>query len=265
MKVILPLPLVALVCLVVSPLADAQDLKTGGSIPPAPQNHILDDTGFFRDHPEKKAEIRQSLETMEAKHGYPVYLVIYYAVIEGTLQNRAAELHRAWLGEKGQGMVLVYQRDPVTDGNNPAIAFYQGSELDQKTANEQLPKNLIPKRDAEIMLANVYSKLETPEENSVEYISEIVLGIEKELDAYFKVEPAKWNDSPNLQLMAIFAGTVAALGLIGMFLWKVFSSADSKSTRAHYFPDVKTGRRLGAPFGGGWTSEKPFPPSSSQG
>lgn len=252
-------------CLVSVPFGFAQELKEDApDIPASPQNHILDETGFFRDHPEQLDEVSQSLERMQSKYGYPVYLVIYYSVFEGNLQRKAEELHRAWLGDKGQGMVLVYQRDPVAEGNNPAIAYYKGSELDSGQTETMQPKNLIPRRDTEMMLANVFRKMKSSSEDGRDYVAEIIHGIEHELDAYFKVEPVKWNDSSNLRLMSLFAGAVVALGLLGMIFWRVFARADSRSGREYYFPDIKTGRRLGAPFGGGWTSSKTFVPASSR-
>lgn len=261
------LPLVALVCLLLAPALAGQDAGSASATegaPPPPESHILDDTGFFRDHPTELATLSDSLKRIQAKHGYPVYLVIYYSVIEENLQAKADELHRAWFGEQGNGMVLVYQRDPVAEGDNPAIAFYQGSDLEEKTDASRLPDNLVPRRDMEALLANVFRDLKPSPEEPMSYVTGIVSGIERELDAYFKVEPPKWNDTPNLRLMAVFAGAVAGLGLLGMLFWRVLSRAETKSALVYYFPDVKTGRRLGAPYGGGWASERTFAASSSR-
>ncbi|MFK7910007.1 MAG: hypothetical protein AB8F34_05325 [Akkermansiaceae bacterium] len=267
MKFILSLVSVVIISLITANAASAQDVssaKADGKIPQIPENYILDDTGFFRDHPEKLAEIRAVLQSTYQKHKYPVYVVICYSVFEGDLQNKANELHRAWIGEQANGMVLVYQRDPVADGSNPAIAFYQGSEIEGQSLVSELPDNLIPKRDTEVLLANVFRDLKAPPEQAMDYVMGIVSGIERELDTYFKVEPPKWNDSSNLRMMAIFAGTVAGLALLGMLFWKIFARADTRSSQSYYFPDVKTGRRLGAPYGGGWVSERKFQSSSSQ-
>ena len=263
MKVVLSL--VAVFCLGILQGGYAQDVRSDSSdLPAAPQGYILDDTGFFRDHPEKLAEVRKSLKEIEATHGYPVYLAIYYSVFEGNLQSKADELYKAWLGEKGHGMVIVYQRDPVTDGSNPVMSYYLGSELDPKSQETLEDQKMIPRRDTEIMLGNVFRGLKSSPEDQVDYVSEIIFGIERELTNYFKFEPPKWNDSSNLQLMTIFVGAVAAIALLGFVVWRLFVRADAQSGREYYFPEIRMGRRLGAPFGGGWTSEQTFVPSSSQ-
>ena len=159
---------------------------------------------------------------------------------------------------------MVYQRDPVTVGNNPAIAYFQGSELDAKSADKDGAASVIPRRDAEDIITNVFRNLESPPSDAMDYVMEIVFGVERELNAYFLVKPPKWNDASNLKMMAIFVGVLAALGLIGMYFWRMFSRSEFRHSREHYFPEVKTGRRLGAPYGGGWTSERSFEPSSSQ-
>jgi hypothetical protein len=248
------------------PSGFAQDLAKDGIVtPPAPEGYIMDDTGFFRDHPEKRQEISDALQRLSKNYDYPVYLVIYYSVFEGTLQNKADELYRSWMGESGPGMVIVYQRDPVSEGSNPAIAYYQGSGLKVKPVHSDLPKNLIPRRDVESMLANVFSELKSPKDDTSSYLASIIVGIESELASYFSMAPPNWNDSSNLRMMAIFAGSVALLGLLGMLFWRLFTRADTRAAKVYYFPDVKTGRRLGAPYGGGWTSERSFGSSSSRG
>ena len=65
-------------------------------------------------------------------------------------------------------------------------------------------------------------------------------------------------------ILAAFLGAIAVLGSVGMLGWKLLTRADTKSSKAHYFPDVKIEPRLGAPFGGGWVSEKTFVASSSR-
>ena len=105
---------------------------------PAPQDHVLDDTALFRERPELLSELRESLRRMEKEYGYSVYLAIYYNVYDGDIQGRADALYKAWVGEEGNGMVFVYQLDPVVDaGSNPVVAFFEDSVLESDISGEE--------------------------------------------------------------------------------------------------------------------------------
>jgi len=233
------------------------------AVPSAPPSHVLDKAALFREFPESLVEIEGSLRRMRDDYGYPVYLAIYYSVYNGTLQERADVLHRSWIGEGGHGMVIVYQQDPAVSGNNPAISFYRGAEFDQKSTEENETR-IISGRDITTMLDRVFESASEKKEDHTAFLGTITLGLERELKHYYEVEPVSWSDTANLKLMAVFLGVIAVLGLVGMLVWKLFTRVDAKSSKAHYFPDVKVSHRLGAPFGGGWVSEKTFVASSSQ-
>lgn len=232
-------------------------------IPPAPQNHILDDAELFREDPGKLTELEESLRRMEKRHGYPVYLSIYYSVYDGNLQKRADSLYKSWIGDSARGMVIVYQLDPVVSGNNPAIAYYRGSDLDPDLSKENEPR-LISGQEVDAMLIRVFGSVEPKGNDHIAFVSNLIKGIEGEINHYHEVQPASWSDKDNLRLMTIFLSIIVALTLMGMLLWKLFSRADAKSNKTHYFPEVRVGRRLDAPFGGGWVSEKTFVPASSR-
>lgn len=248
-------------------MAQSADRSEQVALPAAPADYILDEASFFRDAPEKRREVSDSLKAIRDTHGYPVYLVIYYSVFEGTLDDKAKQLQGAWIGENGHGMVIVYQRDPVAQGSNPAIAYFRGSELDvEQRAVAAKSAVFIPERDAKGILTRVFesaTKVDS-EASSVDFMCAFVFNLERELKEYFAVTPPKWNDSDNLRSILIFGAAVAVLSLLGMLIWKISSRSDSRSSQKHYFPEVKTGRRLGAPFAGGWTSERTFVPSSSR-
>ncbi|MEJ6572121.1 MAG: hypothetical protein QNL01_00970 [Akkermansiaceae bacterium] len=160
-------------------------------------------------------------------------------------------------------MVIVYQLDPVVSGNNPAVAFYKGSNLDSDLTSEAKTR-LISGSEVEAMLKRVFGNVKETKEDHIPFISSLVYGIESEISNYHEVHPASWSDKDNLKLMAVFLGVITGLALLGILLWKLFSRADAKSSKVHYFPDVRFGRRLEAPFGGGWVSEKTFVPASSR-
>lgn len=160
-------------------------------------------------------------------------------------------------------MVIVYQLDPVVSGNNPAVAFYKGSNLDSDLTSEAKTR-LISSSEVEAMLKRVFGNVKETKEDHIPFISSLVYGIESEISNYHEVHPASWSDKDNLKLMAVFLGVITGLALLGILLWKLFSRADAKSSKVHYFPDVRFGRRREAPFGGGWVSEKTFVPASSR-
>ena len=256
------MPMVYLLMLVGT--AHAQDVAGDREVvPSAPQSHVLDEAVLFRESPESLVEIEGSLRRMRDDYGYPVYLAIYYSVYDGSLQERADLLHRSWIGEGGHGMVIVYQQDPAVSGGNPALSFYKGSEFDRES-NDENKNRIISGRDITAMLHRVFESTADKKQDHTALLGAITFGLERELKQYYAVEPASWSDTANLKLMAIFLGVIAVLGLLGMLVWKLFTRADAKSSKAHYFPDVKVSERLGAPFGGGWISEKAFVASSSQ-
>ncbi len=250
----------------------AQGVLSGSEVTPdAPPSHVLDDAELFREQPAQLADIQNLLRALESDHGYPVYLSIYYNVFDGDLQSRADRLHEAWIGEAGRGMVIVFQLDPVVSGSNPAVAYYKGSELDAGTDEGAdgytvagAPSGIIPGQDVEAILARVFKAAEEKREDPKAFLRAITLGLDREVRQYLAIEPPKWSDANNLQLMAIFLSVIGGLVLAGFLLWRLMSRADARSGKTHYFPEVRVGRRLGAPFGGGWISEKTFVPASSR-
>ncbi len=251
----------------------AQGVLVGGSnvIPGAPQSHVLDDAGLFREQPARLAEIEHRLRALERDHGYPVYLTIHYNVFDSDLQSRADRLYEAWIGGARRGMVIVYQLDPVVSGSNPAVSYYQGSELDANSGvgadgytAAGAPSGIMPGRDVEALLARAYRAAADRKEDPKAFLDMVTLVLDREVRQYLAVAPPKWSDANNLKLMAVFLSVIAGLVLAGFLLWKLMSRADAKSRKTHYFPEVRVGRRLGAPYGGGWISEKTFVPASSR-
>jgi hypothetical protein len=241
----------------------------GGSkvMPAAPQSHVLDDAELFRDQPERLAEIQNRLRLIEEGHGYPIYLAIYYNLFDGDLQSRADLLHKAWIGEREYGLVIVYQLDPVVSGSNPSASYFKGSVLDSHTEDGRVgaPKvGAMPGRDVELIFARVIESTEEKKTDHKVYLGAITSALEQEVTQYFELEPSKWSDANNLKLMAVFLSVIGGLVLVGFLLWKQMTRADAKSSKTRYFPAVRVGRRLGAPFGGGWISEKTFVPVSSR-
>ncbi|BDS06017.1 hypothetical protein NT6N_10570 [Oceaniferula spumae] len=227
-------------------------------LPAAPANHVLDLSDTFRENPTKLAELTATLKRIEEQHGYLVYLALYYNVLDGTVQSRADALYKAWLGDEKRGLVLVYQSDPAVDGKNIAASYYRGTGLADDAVS-----GLIPDQKMSEILRSALAAQSKGQDTSDRSIT-IVSGVEREMNEYFASDPSTWKDSANLKLMAIFFGVILALALLGMFLWKRSSTADVAAHKHYYFPDVDVASRLGAPYGGGWVSEKSFVPSASR-
>ena len=79
-------------------------------IPPAPENHVLDEARLFARDPQRLAVISETLALLEARHGYRLYVAIYNVLIGRTLKDQAEALQGKWLGEQA-GMVLVIEAD----------------------------------------------------------------------------------------------------------------------------------------------------------
>ena len=65
-------------------------------------------------------------------------------------------------------------------------------------------------------------------------------------------------------MIAVFSGFVIVIAIIGMLIRQLLLSSSKRSSQRYYFPDVQVAQRLGAPYGGGWVSEKSFAQVSSQ-
>ena len=232
-------------------------------IPEAPQSHVLDQANMFTGHPGMLKRVQASLARMEQKNDYPIYLVIYYNIYDASLQEVADALYQSWIGESVRGMVIVYQLDPVISGTNPATAYHLGSGLNPHQLGSSTP-GPVPGREVAMMLKRIMDSNGAKPAEHAPYISALIHGLEAEMERYHQIEPMRWNDPQNLKLMAFFLGIITTFGLVGLVMCRLLSPLDDKARRVYYFPEVKPGRRLGAPYGGGKISERTFVPASSR-
>ena len=244
--------IIVLFCCLASGVVEAQDNKSA----PAPENHVLDKANVFREQPAKLAEITSSLKRLQEKHGYDVYLAVYYNLLDSSVQERADRLYEEWLGEKKRGLIIVTQLDPAVDGRTVAISYYRTSGLEEGSEG-----SLIPDRNMQSLCSKAFSGTD---ENDAERIMSMIVGLESEIDAYYAVKPSRWSDAGNLKMMAVLIGAIIFILILGTILWKVFSKADVESNQKYYFPEVEVAKRLGAPYGGGWISQRSFAPSSAK-
>jgi len=224
-----------------------------------PDNQVLDQANVFLNHPDVLAEMVGRLSRMKADYEYPVYLAIYYNVLDASLRERADQLYESWIGDSGRGMVIVYQLDPVVYGDNPAMAYHKGDGLDPHFGGGSSP---IPERDMIAMLTKVSPQVGSDTGAHHSSISALVLALEAEITRYHDIPAASWRDLDSLIMIAVFSGFVIAIPLIGMLIRRLLLSSSNESRKTYYFPDVQVAYRLGAPYGGGWVSEKSFAPPS---
>ena len=247
----------------------AQQQETGGEsasesasdITLPPDNQVLDQANVFLEHPDVLAEMVGRLSRMKDDYEYPVYLAVYYNVLDASLRERADQLYESWIGESGRGMVIVYQLDPVVYGNNPAMAYHKGDGLDPKFGDGSSP---IPERDMIAMLTKISPQVDSDAHGHHASISALVLALEAEITRYHDTPAASWKDSDSLIMIAVFSAFVIAIPLIGMLIRRLLLNSSNQSRKTYYFPDVQVAYRLGAAYGGGWVSEKSFAPPSPQ-
>lgn len=242
----------AALCCVQSQAAADTTAAAGMSIP---EDQVLDVAGVFAEHPEIFSEVVQGLSAMKRDHNYPVYLVIYHHVLDSSLRERADELYESWLGELGRGMVIVYQLDPVAYGDNPALAYNKGDGFDFDVGDQSNP---IPERDIAAMLSKIMPQLNGKGESQAIRLKSFVMSFGEEITRYHDIPVATWLDSENLTMIVVFSGFVILIPLIGILVRQLLLASSIRSNEKYYFPDVQVGLRLGAPYGGGWVSEKSF-------
>lgn len=249
--------LLASCCLVIPAVAQI-DLSPEKVLPAAPPNHVLDQADVFREKPEQLAELSATLASIQQKHGYQVYFAVYYNILDGSVQGRADELYRAWLKEEKRGLVIVIQRDPAVDGQNVAASYFQGTGLERDSE-----PGVIPDREMNGIIRAALGKRADSSDPAVR-CNAVLAGVEEGMDDYFAIAPAKWSDAANLKMMAVLLGVIAVLAIGGWLVWRRLNASEEKSQQYFTFPMVDVAQRLGAPYGGGWGSEKRFQPSSSK-
>ena len=205
---------VALVCLcafwvsTVIPCQAQQQKAAGESasdITLPPDNQVLDQANVFLEHPDVLAEMVGRLSRMKHDYEYPVYLAVYYNVLDASLRERADQLYESWIGESGRGMVIVYQLDPVTYGDNPAMAYHKGDGLDPQFGGGSSP---IPEREMIAMLAKISPQVDSDADGHQASISSLVSALEAEITRYHDSPAASWKDSDSLIMIAVFSGFV---------------------------------------------------------
>lgn len=229
-----------------------------------PSNQVLDRAEIFAEYPDMLSEVVDSLSRMKQDYNYSVYLVVCHNVLNTSLRERADNLYESWVGESGRGMVIVYQLDPVAYGDNPAIVYHKGDGGDGLDFGANAPTNPIPERDVASMLGEIIHEMGERNDPDVVMLKSLVLNLENKIIHYHDIPESSWADSESVMMIAIFSGFVIVIPLIGLLIRQSLVKSSDRANQRYYFPDVQVGIRLGAPYGGGWVSEKSFSQSSPQ-
>ena len=234
-----------------APVGGGDFLGAFPTTPPA--SHVLDDADLFRHDTATLQRISERLTALDARHKLPVYLAVYAGLIGTTPAQRAADLHRAWLGERF-GFVLVFDSDTGDLGLGRPFApdRADGPGAPGATAPGRIPAYEL----LEVMLrVNEHLK---PSPERVEHLDRLTAVIAAEFDNCLDRLEAPLSRGDRLRFGLIIVGVIAALGLVGLIGMRLWSQAHAQTGRAWHFPTVLVGKRLGAPHGGGCVTARRF-------
>ncbi|HEY1123156.1 MAG TPA: TPM domain-containing protein [Haloferula sp.] len=229
---------------------DADDFTA----PPPPADGILDEARMFVRSPERHKAVAEALAALEEKHGYQFYFVLYSSLYGRSLEERAHDLQKAWLGDS-PGMVLVLETDSKNfrQVQTPSKAenIPEGSNLPITGPKEFSPSDL------GAILRTMYESLRQTS-SSEDYAERLALGLTSGISKALDERAAAPEGSTKSRLVLLAVGFGAAAGLISLLVVAGLKRAEAKALERFVFPKANVGTRLGAPFGGGKVSSRSF-------
>lgn len=213
----------------------------GFSAPAPPRSRILDDAGLLEFREEVRDRISARLKKVEADHGVSVYLAIYSSIFDGDIRQRADDLHRAWLGEDSEGIVVACE----TDTGFIKVAF--PSEGVKMTLQGEQPVTRIPTYRQEQIL-NKVAQATSNAHGKVDFLDLLTESLVAELDATLSGEKER-SSTTKFVVVTLLSGCL--LGVLGYVGSRYARRIERKSGEQLFFPDVEVGSRLGAPYSGG--------------
>jgi len=220
-------------------------------LPKPPPSHVLDVAGLFDRHPEELAEISGMLKSLEAKHGVPVYLAVYAGLLRGGVREQSKVLFDTWIGDGGDGLVVVCDTDSrKLDVGMPLASF-------QELENGEVIVSRLPDEEVIPILLELKEKL-AGREDGVDYLVELTAHLTTRLDGMLSVERSTGPDKAAWIIVGITLLAVGVLGLLGWVASRWMRGSDVKAAEQFFFPDVLVGVRLGAQCGGGRVAVRHF-------
>ncbi len=234
----------------------AQD-EEEAPLPPAPQNLVLDKARLFARQPESLKKVGAALATLEQKHGYRLYFVIYDSLIGArSLEQQAEALRVKWLGED-PGAVLLLESDSFK------WVFAQAPPLQQEGEPGQMVQRDRPTGLGDLDKENLRRTLRPallPFENKdrAAFAETLGPGAAAEIGLMLDKRAASPTGPGRTTMMLLAIGVIAALGLVALLVGAALKSWEARSKERFVFPKVSVGTRLGAPYGGGKVSTREF-------
>ena len=222
--------------------------------PPPPADGILDEARMFVRSPERHQAVAGVLASLQEKHGFPFYFVLYSSLYGRNLDDRAHVLQRAWLGD-APGIVLVLETD--------SRLFSVGQAASKKDETPEVatlpvagPKELAPS-DLVAIMRGMEESLRGPA-STEEYAERLATGLATGVSKVLDERAAAPEGTTKGRLVLLAVGFGAAVGLISLLVVAGLKRAEAKSLERFVFPKATVGIRLGAPFGGGKVSSRNF-------
>jgi hypothetical protein len=221
----------------------AQVLESADGKPPV--FGIVDESGFFNRESGALKRVSDQLRTLEADHGYKIYLVVEPVLIAGSAPERAGELFQKWLPE-GNGLVIVFEADSRRLG--------VGRDMAGIPAQSDNPAR-VPSHETNAILNRTLESVDSalaPEA----YLEAVVAKLTTEFDSYFKRLDTPPPPQRSMRIGLLVIGTLSLLGLAAIALGGFVRHSGMARVRSFRFPLVDRPERLGAPCGGGVTARR---------
>jgi hypothetical protein len=212
-----------------------------------PESHVRDDNGFFSREPKALKILSEDLQSLEAEHGFKLYLVVEPALIGTTPPEMAAILQDKWIPD-GTGQVIVFEADSRSLGFGQILS----SEDSEPDARGFLPSF------AAAAILNQVKRDTDPSVTPEAFIENLTRNLSTGIAAYFqrRAEPAPAGRNLRIGLLAV--GSLAVVALAAILLAPLLRHTSLSTPRTFRFPAVERPERLGAPFGGGDVTTRKF-------
>lgn len=222
-------------------------VKEVKELPPAPPTFVHDGAGLFDRYPERLQTITTRLQEFQAQQNLPFYIAVYGGIIDSYILRRGRLLHDKWVGPGQDGIVLIYD----IDTNDYEVVLPSSGQADSEQEDEFLSRlvdyKMIPiLADLKVALAG--------EKDRVEFVDRSSLHLTERMGVLLTETTEEKNSRSTTYLLVGMLGGALLLGAIVFVFYRRFRRVEKKAREQFYFPDIRVGTRLGAPFGGGRSS-----------
>lgn len=230
--------------------AFGQDSRKGSRdlppLPPAPNDHILDEAGLIDDATRAKLSSRITQLKKEVK--VDLFIAAYTLIPEG-IEERARRLRDEW-SSNTRSVVMVYRRgsqELTFSANGDPKTFVPGGEL-------------MSIYDVAVAAARVH---EDARGRLIAAADSLAISLVRDLS--IRDQKRGFLTKEIVILIAALLAAALAIGFISNLVVRRLAQRRARRDTGVYFPEVIVGRRLGAAFGGGTVAELEFNGRSGSG